>query len=151
MMQMHPDLQPLMNRTHLKKTCDVWFILSLRRFVNLFRVDRRSLFFNLTQFSKFLSSPVLDKKKEKEKAVTNSYQTFYISFYSWGLQAAVCLMSRMKVVKVSVCIYYFWSLSDCIRVNWLHALCICTGWMRLNASHVYLCKLNEFTLSVCSA
>lgn len=31
------------------------------------------------------------------------------------------MMSRMKVVMVSVCIYYFWSLSDCIRVNQLRA------------------------------
>lgn len=36
--------------------------------------------------------------------------------------AAVFIMSRMKVVKVSVCIYYFWSLSDCILMNlyWLN-------------------------------
>lgn len=47
---------------------------------------------------------------------------FYISFYYWELEtalyvAAVFIMSRMKVVKVSVCIYYFWSLSDCIRMK----------------------------------
>lgn len=60
--------------------------------------------------------------KEKE-AVSIHKQTFYISFYPWGLQTVNCLntpvfkLSRMKVVKVSMCIYYFWLPSDCIHLT----------------------------------
>lgn len=130
-----------------EETCDIWFVSFILSylFVNLFfggLVCHSSLIKHSWQV---LSSPVLHNRW---KAVTYSCQTFYISFYSWGLRAAVrmmagFIMSRMKVVKVSVYIYYFWSLSDCICMTlcWLNVpKCMSCLFIKLKVFSVRLCS-----------
>lgn len=108
----------------------VWLLLICVCCLSLFNLTQISFFFF------FLYSPHLQKKMEN--ALLNSYQTFYINFYSRGLmQVFTFITYRMNVVSVSV---YIYRQSACLI--WLYA-CIYTGWMWLNAYHSYLCKLDE--------